>query len=450
MVGDRTLYSKYRLLAPDALMEYVFKHFAGLDVHTYVPLRADVVTSRDSQIVFVPKSMRTKRVISKEPATLLYFQKGVDRAVRKYIAKHAYLRHRIDLNDQTKQRVAALEASRTRRSATVDLSAASDSVSYDLVKRVFHGTPLYPYLVALRSRSTVLPSGRKRVLAKFAPMGSALCFPVETLIFAAIVECTAQYVHATQLVHSERANEVFAYRVYGDDIIVSDLCLEDLIVNLRWCGFRTNEEKTYGGSHYFRESCGCDAYDGHDVTPMRISRNFSARGITSVSPGVFAGLIDMANQAESYGFTQLRRYLVDKLINGSPFIPAFSQEVQGRLYSPTPTNYRIPHRTNRALQREEVKAAVVRNVHSQLSFLSWSDKRRQYIEGPQLPGADDIRYFEWLRRTVVRCHMPLRSVGKHWYAYDESRDASSPDFASRVNIGTAGTYLTRQWINNPL
>lgn len=392
--------------------------------------------------------MKTKRVISKEPATLLYFQKGVDRSVRKYIAEHPYLSQRIDLNDQAKQQVLALEASRTRKFATVDLSAASDTVSYDLVKRVFHGTPLLPYLVALRSRSTELPSGVVRDLAKYAPMGSALCFPVETLIFAAVVECTAQYVHATTTVRSESGHSVFTYRVYGDDIIVSDLCLEDLIVNLRWCGFRINESKTYGGSQKFRESCGCDAYDGAIVTPMKISRKFSARGVTSVSPGVFSGLIDMANQAFAYKFTALRHYLVDKLIHGSSYIPAFSQDVRLGMYSPTPTNFMLAKRSNSRLMREEVKAAVVLSQQSQLSFLTWNDHRRQFEEGPPNAGADEIRYFEWLRRTSTRVERPWL-IRRGWLHYVASRDAYSAEFRVDVHVGSAGTYLAKRWINDP-
>lgn len=453
--GDRTLYSKYQALAPDALIAYVFKKFAGLDVQTCVPLERGVPTlrrpkclvplerveptSRQSAIVIVPKSMKTKRVISKEPATLMYFQQGVARELEKFISHHSYLSRRIDFRDQALQREAALEASRTRQFATVDLSAASDSVSYDLVKRVFHGTALYPFLVALRSRSTELPSGEVVEVRKFAPMGSALCFPIESLIFACIVECTARYVRY------ETGVSNFQFRVYGDDIIVPDHCLYDLVIFLRWCGFRINESKTYGGPNRFRESCGCDAYDGSDVTCMKIGRRFSSRQVSPRTPGVFAGLISMANSANEYQFGLLRRYLVDKLINGTRWVPLFSGDPNVGVYSPSATNFRLPHRQNRRWFEEEVLAAMAITVQSQLSTLSWDDNSNTYIEGSPLPDSEELRYFETLRRTYGRTHAPFGSNGV-MRSYCASRDAFSADFRTEVSIGSACSYLSKRWV----
>lgn len=430
--GDVSLISKYRLVQPDSLIRYVFKKHADLDVDTCAPLLGlEVETSRESQIVFVPKSMKTKRVISKEPATLQYFQQGVDRCIRQYVAKHPYLSRRIDLRDQTAQRQAALEASRSGHFATVDLSAASDSVSFDLVKRVFRGTALYPFLVALRSRSTKLPSGRVVELTKFAPMGSSLTFPIETLIFACIAECTAYYVY-----HGlERKN--FRYRVYGDDIIVPADCLVDLESNLRFCGFRLNEDKTYGPPYRFRESCGCDAYDGVDVTPMRIGRRFSARRVSSRTPDVFASLISMANSAYEFKFSLLRAYLVDKLLNEGKFVPLFSEDGLSGLYSPTPTNYRLPRRENVSYQRTDVRAAtVVTQQNLDSPSLRWDFQSSRFVDGGRAPDyADRVRCFEWLRSAASSTVDPLDIA----YGY----------VVRRTHIGSAGTYLARRWRYDP-
>lgn len=442
LTNDTSLLSKYRLLSPDAMIRYVFRKFAGLDVSSYVPFESAVTTVRQSAIVFVPKSMKTKRVISKEPATLMYFQKGVERAMKSYISQHKVLRTHIDFGRQELQRSAALEASRTRAFATVDLSAASDSVSFDLVKRVFRGTPLYPYLVALRSSSTVLPSGKVQGMAKFAPMGSALCFPVETAIFACIAECTARYVTYRE------GSEMASYRVYGDDIIVREQCLTDLVVNLQWCGFRINRSKTYGGDHRFRESCGCDAYDGTDVTPMKIGRRFSSRRIGVRTPGVFEGLCSMANDAYEHEFLLLRRYLVDKLIHGSKFVPLFSEDTDHGVYSPTPTNFGVPRKRHADLERRKrrktprlaqdwqcwmVQVARPRTVVSQLGSLCWDNQSDTYSESGALPMAEEIRYFEWLRITCKR-----------------DGDPHDPASCPRVDVGNAVSYLSRQWVSDPL
>lgn len=427
---DATAYEKYRLVQPDSLIRDVFRIWGGIDADEYAPCRdARMSTSRVSRVVFVPKSMKTKRTISMEPATLQYFQQGVDRSVRQYIAKHPYLSCRIDLNDQTKQCEAAIDASRTRDRATVDLSAASDSVKYDLVKRVFRGTALLPYLVALRSRSTVLPSGNVVELTKYAPMGSALTFPVETLIFACIAECTARYVS-----HVSGVKDHY-FRVYGDDIIVPNVCLDDLVVNLRWCGFRINESKTYAHDHMFRESCGCDAFDGIDVTPMKIGRKFSADRVTPRTPDVFAALIDMANSSMYYGFLLLRRYIVDKLVNGTKYIPLFSEDVRYGVYSPQPSNYRTTKRWNDDYQREESHAAVTATfapVDSPL--IQWNSHRRTFEASGATPSDwDDIRYFDLSLRT------PMESVGE-----DLMPQLSEP---LRFHIGSTGTYLARRWVS---
>lgn len=398
--GDRSIESKYRELAPDSIIRYVFKKYADLDAMSFCPLAPEGQTSRCSRIVFVPKSMKKKRVISAEPATLQYFQQGLDRILRIFIREHDYLSERIDLNDQTKQREAALKASRYRSHATVDLSAASDSIHIDLVKQVFRDTPLYPFLVALRSRTAILPSGTEVKLAKYAPMGSALTFPMQSLIFACILECTGDYVRSVDAPDLD----VYDYRVYGDDIIVPDPCLTDLESNLRLLGFKVNYDKTYGGRFRFRESCGCDAYDGVDVSPLRIGRKFTARRATPQSPGVLAGLVDMANSAYVYEFPLLRRYLIDRMINREPVSPLFSSDPDFGVYSPQPTNFHLPERWCKSYQRVEYRAGAVGTCTPRSGTPKWLPGQKRYVPNSSdaCPDNDAIRLFEWLRRAVLR------------------------------------------------
>jgi len=426
---DISLSSKYKVLAPDSVIEYVFRNHMGVDAQSYAPLSTEgLITSRRCAIVFVPKSMKTKRVISKEPATLQYFQQGVQNCVRKYISQHSFLSSRIDFCRQEKQREIALLASRTREFATVDLSAASDSVSFELVKRVFAGTQLRSFLAALRSREAVLPSGKVVALAKYAPMGSALTFPIQTLIFACVCECTARYMQYETGDYDSR------FRVYGDDIIIPDSHLETLVFYLRRCGFRINTSKTYGHSQFFRESCGCDAYDGVAVTPLRISRRFSARAVTARTPGVFEGLIDMANSSAIYEFSLLRRYLVDKLINESAYVPCFSEDGKHGLQSSIPTNYRLKRRWNADYQKEDLYAAKVSTTYSQSAIIRWSQPQKTFmVDSPSdVEQEEQIRLFEWLRRAATR---------------SDDVDPLDPDFPIQVRTGSAGTYLARRWFD---
>jgi len=427
--GDTSLISKYRCLAPDQIIRYVFNKHMSLDVSELCPVECDVTTSRTSRIVFVPKSMKTKRVISAEPATLMYLQKGIDRILRKYVRGHHYLSRRIDFHDQSIQKQEALWASRTKRAATVDLSAASDSISWDLVKRVFANTALLPYLVALRSRSAELPSGKVVELTKYAPMGSALTFPIETLLFACICERTLRYVHSVKGVYN------FRYRVFGDDIIVPNICLDELVSNLGRCGFRINSSKSYANNYRFRESCGCDAYDGVDVTPMKIGRSYCARRVTSFTPGVFAALCDMANTAYVYEFSMFRRFIIDKLVNDGDWIPLFSEDPDFGVYSPVPDNYRLPRRKNGKYQCTEVRASSPATYSSISSpAIRRNSSKRGFVDVGLPSHYDDlIRYFEWLRSTVNR----------------DSSTSHIPEIVVKVTIGSTGSYLAKRWVSDP-
>lgn len=447
--GDRSLVSKYQALKSDALIDYVFRKYAGVQVSTYFPIDSGGFTPRQSRTIFVPKSMKTKRTISMEPSTLQYLQQGVDSCIREYVRSHTVLRTHIDLNDQCKQQEEAMYASKTRQLATVDLSAASDSVSWSLAKRVFAGTALLPFLWALRSSSTLLPSGKVLELTKFAPMGSALCFPIQTLIFACICECTCRYVQATTGPFG------FRYRVYGDDIIIPDRCLDDLVSSLRWCGFTINEAKTYGGNYRFRESCGCDAYDGVDVTPLRISRKFSAGRITSRTPGAFSAIIDLVNATMDNEFLLLRRYLIDKLINGTKFVPLFSEDGLDGVRTSQPSNFRLPERVNEDYQRSEVQAARIVSYHSpDRSRIKFLGERRGYVDDGLPPvDSDCIRYFERLRNTNNSVadvldpeHPASRRGGRNWTLV---RGEDLHEFRPLTRIGAFGTYLTNRWVEDP-
>lgn len=365
-----TVAEKYLCLGTDPLIDYVFRKFAGINVTSYYAGNTGTTSLlewprvpcsdwvRQSKLVFVPKSMKTRRTISKEPATLQFLQQGVDKAVKHYVHHHPSLSRHIDFRDQEKNAMLAIESSRTGAFATIDLSSASDTVTLKLVKAVFRGTPLYPYLVALRSQTVLLPSGKELRVEKYAPMGSALCFPVQTLIFACAVEYAVRRARDTHLGFFPR------YRVYGDDIIVDDRLVEDVILVLEALGFILNKSKTFYSPKRFRESCGGDGYDGCVVTPMRISRRFYSTkdGVTARHASWYEGIIELANQSHAYGFSLLRIWCIRSLYRYTPAPPLFSREGDGSVFSLAPTNYRALTSYNDDYQREEIKVAMSRPV----------------------------------------------------------------------------------------
>lgn len=348
---------------------------------------------RISHTIFVPKSYKTFRTISMEPATLQYLQQGIWREIDRVVGSSPYLRNRIGFHEQERNQILAKEGSLLRNYATIDLSAASDSVSYDLVKSLFKGTKLYKYICATRSRRTLLPDGRLIRLKKFAPMGSALCFPIETLIFAAV----SQYVAREHGVTGD-------YSVFGDDIIVPSQCAEDLMITLEVLGFRVNREKSFFDPQcWFRESCGKEYCDGYDVSPLRVSRKYNhEQQLVQLT-----GLIDLANEAYDRGFHNLRTFFLRKLRNRK-FNALFGPT---SVRSDTDTNFHLRKRVNKDLQRVEYRATSLvtdnswQTVKSDFTWISplgneiHCSKRTSY---PPDSSDETIRYRHWLESTSMR------------------------------------------------
>jgi hypothetical protein len=256
----RTIFSPAEEIFPATDYFYVsekhrFDEWDRLDAAEYT----DISVSRT---LFVPKDSRGPRTISCEPVSLQYLQQGLSRSIVDHVERHPMTRGKVNFTNQGVNQFLALRSSVSRQWATIDLQEASDRVSCALVKELFSGVPeLYNALMALRSTHTELPISNQVVkLNKFAPMGSALCFPIEAVCFWALSTAIIS-------VHCDR--KMAPVYVYGDDIIVRSQHYKAVVGNLHYFGLRVNLTKCciHG---YFRESCGVDAYHGEIIKPVRV------------------------------------------------------------------------------------------------------------------------------------------------------------------------------------
>lgn len=142
------------------------------------------------------------------------------------------------------------------RLVTADLSAASDSISWELLCRllprkwlraVMHGCARYVTDV----------SGNSHRLSSVATMGDGHTFPLQTLIFYSLIKAVGKL---------KGYPDAFV-SVYGDDLIYPRTLHEMVVHTLRCLHFNLNKEKTYATGS-FRESCGSDCYRGIDVRPF--------------------------------------------------------------------------------------------------------------------------------------------------------------------------------------
>lgn len=220
-----------------------------------------LVTAR---LIAVPKDSRGPRLISSEHSEFMTYQQCLRQEIVPFIETHSLTGRQVNFTDQQINGELALEGSRTGGLATLDLSKASDLLSLDLVDELFEDTPIHDYIMNTRSSATHTPLG-DQIFRKFAPMGSALCFPIQAISFYALLV-------GRMVANGERlgvaARKVW---VYGDDIIVPTHFVPDAIDVLESVGLKINRDKScYTGK--FRESCGVDAYNGIDITPVKIKK----------------------------------------------------------------------------------------------------------------------------------------------------------------------------------
>lgn len=198
-------------------------------------------------LCFVFKNALTYRLIGVEALLNLCYQLGYGTEMAKRLAAFG-----VDIRDQTRNQRLALRGSLTGALATLDLSSASDTVSREIVYELL---PLDWAHVLARGRSAKieLPTGDICFQEKFSAMGNGYTFPLETLIFWALA--------------SSVCGKQAEVCVYGDDIIVPSQHFADVSEVLAYAGFNVNWKKSFHDGP-FRESCGCDYFEGIDVRPF--------------------------------------------------------------------------------------------------------------------------------------------------------------------------------------
>jgi hypothetical protein len=299
--------TKYRSMSSDSRVDYMLKAGNNGSIGAYTPFRVLGIANRTSRVIYVPKTWKKLRGISAEPVELQFFQQAVFRSLERAIKK-SYLKDVINLRDQDISRDMARRASYDRKLSTIDLASASDSVTLQLVKDIFGSSNLTRWLLATRSTHTLINNQRLE-LSKFAPMGSACCFPVECLIFAGVLLATARQKF------SSLRNIYANYRVFGDDIICPSALSQDLIENLTMLGFTVNTAKSFTSGD-FRESCGMDAWRGSDVTPLKLKDfSFCFDGSEPCSFENRSRIVSYINSLWSRGYLHTRSFLLKKFLS---------------------------------------------------------------------------------------------------------------------------------------
>jgi hypothetical protein len=214
-------------------------------------------------------------------------------------------------------------------------------------------------------------------------MGSAVCFPIEALCFYALA-VSVLHLHG----RSEIRNNPDVY-VYGDDIIVRS---EDYALLLQYFpkfGLKFNLGKCcVAGS--FRESCGCDAFMGVEVTPIRCRTTWSHRDIRSANELI--SYVELSNSLYEAGYWGAADHIVRLVENRYGSLPFVREKYQyrdlaGRISidaSPligwhrphvheSVANARVKSRFSKTLHRIEYRNWVIRPVKKTYQVDGWRE-----------------------------------------------------------------------------
>jgi hypothetical protein len=318
-----------------------------------------------ARVCLVPKDSRGPRIISCEPAELLYIQQGLMKKLYRCLESSPITAGRLNFTDQSINQRLAESSSISNDYATIDLSDASDRVSLNLIRAVF--PPRWvEALEACRSESTTLPDGRIVKLNKFAPMGSSCCFPVEALVFWTCVQAT---------MHVLRSRSRIETYVYGDDIIVPSHLYEEAVGGLETIGLIVNKSKSfYDGP--FRESCGGEYHRGVDVTPVRVRKPIVRQG------SGLATNADLANELIAKFGIEKAACLIDVIEEAQGYIfprTLLDYPVTIRVRPSVSNDVFLQKRWNKTLQRWEHRVLALTSTKKQVHPPNWGELLRKEL-----------------------------------------------------------------------
>ncbi len=316
----------------------------GLSIGAIGERSPDLVAEEHEEpvrVILVPKTLKTPRVIAAEPAVMQFCQQSLldhlDRKLDRYYPSF------LSMGDQDRNRTLSYNLA----CATLDLREASDRCHGALVYLMLSGCPnLRDSVFACRSTKAKLPDGTIVPLQKFASMGSALCFPIESMVFFTIVVLAKlgnRPIRDVPRVLSELEGKC---SIFGDDIIVPKDSASSTIDELEAFGLRVNRDKSfYNGK--FRETCGSDVYDGVDVTPL-----YCRYPLVEDDPNAIVSLSSLANKFYQRGMVDTARFIWKRYRRKLPY-RAPDERYVGFIFAG-----KEKMRYNTSLQRREVVTHV--------------------------------------------------------------------------------------------
>ncbi|DAD50883.1 TPA_asm: RNA-directed RNA polymerase [ssRNA phage SRR5467090_11] len=321
-----------------------------------------------SRLIAVPKTQKGPRLIAAEPIAHQWIQQLVKEQLELRLFTEVDLGSMISFRDQDLSGRMALHASYTGEAGTIDLSSASDRLSCWLVERIFRSNiTILERLHACRTRWLTYKGKHRRFdvkLKKFAPMGSAVTFPVQSICYAIMAVGVViahrlfhQYPNRVKVRERDIESLYNQIRVFGDDIIAPVESIGMLKKVLEVLGLKVNNDKSFSGPGGFRESCGVDGFRGDVVTPPKMLDPSPCTKLSQVG-----SLIAVRNNFYGAGFWHTAYWLDEQLARYQFLIPdlPYGSDGAGRYSFVAIGSTKRQIRYNSDLQRFEYRRILPR------------------------------------------------------------------------------------------
>jgi hypothetical protein len=322
------------------------------------------------KVITVPKTLSTPRIIAVEPTVMQYAQQGLHDSFFRAVNSLPIGRVMSWASQVPNQELARLGSFHIGTSffrgseggyATLDLSDASDLVDSSLVQDMVRGYPLLREAVMAMRSTHANVDGKLYKLAKYASMGSALCFPIESIVFTILTFMGLQKVYPTVRPQNLIKRFSGSVRIYGDDIIVPVIAAQSVVQTLEAFGLRVNNTKSFWTGMY-RESCGKEYFCGRDVTIAKARTEIpSTRKPIAGQEKEIVSTVALRNNLFAKGYHKtawwLDTFLV-KILNGYYPLVLETSPILGRVefdhdverfdfgtYDPLVKGYRVSSRT---------------------------------------------------------------------------------------------------------
>lgn len=329
-----------------------------------------------SKLIAVPKTQKGPRLIASEPTCHQWAQQ----CIRDFLytrTDRTFIGESVRFNDQSANQEYARLGSLHGRYATLDLKSASDRLSCAVVQRVFRKNPFL--LEAMRDcRTRILFNGLDKkhpshlMLRKFSTQGSALTFPVQSLVFFAVAMGVGRFLNPKAST-MDLARDI---RVFGDDIIVPKDWVDTTVQMLTRLGLKVNDTKSFF-TGFFRESCGADMWMGYDVTPPHVTMRCD-----KANPRSIASNVAVSNNFHKKGLWHAAHWIMTNNMPGE--IPVIAQS-SGLFGFVSYTGAAVPAvtRWNRNLHVHEARVLAVQAKARRVKQNTAASLLQYFTEAPE-------------------------------------------------------------------